>query len=95
MTKKTVTFNKEGIKKVPSKKPGIYKIKDEKDKALYVGETGQLQERLTEHIRVGTVKKIKGEKKVEVERTTTKAAAQVKEKNLIKKLQPPRNIKGK
>jgi len=93
-TKKTVSFNKEGAKKLPSEKPGTYKIKDSKNKTLYVGETGRLQERVKEHINQETVKPAKG-KKVEVQRASSKAEAQSKEKVLIKKLQPPNNKKGK
>ncbi len=93
-TKKTVQFNKEGAKKLPSEKPGTYKIKNPKNKTLYVGETGRLRERVKEHIKQETVKPAKG-KKVEVQRTSSKAEAQVKEKVLIKKLQPPNNKKGK
>lgn len=93
-TKKTVPLTKAGANKLPSEKPGIYKIKDGKDKALYVGETGRLKERIKEHIKQETVKPAK-DKKVEVQRTSSKAEAQVKERVLIKKLQPPKNKKGK
>ncbi len=92
--KRTVPFNKEGAKKLPTEKPGTYKIKDPKNQTLYVGETGRLQERVKEHIKQETVKPAKG-RKVEVQRTSSKAEAQAKEKVLIKKLQPPINKKGK
>ena len=94
-TKKTVPLTKAGVKKLPSEKPGIYKIKDGKDKALYVGETGRLKERIKEHLTQGTVDSVKGSKKVEINLTSSKADAQSKEKILIKKLQPPKNKKGK
>jgi excinuclease UvrABC nuclease subunit len=93
-TKKIIPFTKEGAKQLPSEKPGTYKIKDPKNKLLYVGETGRLKERIEQHIKQETVKPAK-DKKVEVQRTSSKAEAQAKEKVLIKKLQPPKNKKGK
>lgn len=80
---------------LPSEKPGTYKITDAKNNALYVGETGRLRERIKEHIKQGTVDSSKGSKRVEVERTKSRSEAQTKEKILIKKLQPPKNKKGK
>ncbi len=93
--KKTVPFNKNGAKKLPSEKPGTYKIKDKTGKDLYVGETGRPKERIKEHLTQGTVDSVKGRKRVEINLTSSKADAQSKEKILIKKLQPPKNKKGK
>jgi excinuclease UvrABC nuclease subunit len=94
-SKKTIPLDKNATKDLPSKTSAVYKIKTEKDKLLYIGETKDIKERIKQHAKNSPVKEVKGEKKVEIHKTKSKSEAKAVEKNLIKKLQPPHNKKGK
>ena len=91
MGKKTTTFNKTGIKKMPNNKPVLYKIKTESGNTNYVGKAkrGRVQERIREHIG-----KIPGTR-VQIEQFSSIKDAGKKEGNVIKKSQPKYNKKGK
>ncbi|MCH7731726.1 MAG: hypothetical protein IIB44_04310 [Candidatus Marinimicrobia bacterium] len=91
MGKKTTTFNKTGIKKLPNNKPVLYKIKTESGNTNYVGKAkrGRVQERIREHIG-----KIPGTR-VQIEQFSSIKDAGKKEGNVIKKSQPKYNKKGK
>ncbi|MCH8011003.1 MAG: hypothetical protein IIA61_03490 [Candidatus Marinimicrobia bacterium] len=91
MGKKTTTFNKTGIKKLPNNKPVLYKIKTESGNTNYVGKAkrGRVQERIREHLG-----KIPGTS-VQIEQFRSIKDAGKKEGNVIKKSQPKYNKKGK
>lgn len=91
MGKKTTTFNKTGIKKLPNNKPVLYKIKTESGNTNYVGKAkrGRVQERIREHLG-----KIPGTR-VQIEQFSSIKDAGKKEGNVIKKSQPKYNKKGK
>jgi len=91
MGKKTTTFNKTGIKKLPNNKPVLYKIKTESGNTNYAGvaKRGRVQERIGEHLG-----KIPGTK-VHIEQFSSIKDAGKKEDNVIKKSQPKYNKKGK
>ena len=46
-----------GEGRTPPSAPGEYRIRDEKGKIVYVGETSDLNRRMHEHIRSGKLKK--------------------------------------
>jgi len=91
MGKKTTTFNKTGIKKLPDNKPVLYKIKTESGNTNYAGiaKRGRVQERIGEHLG-----KIPGAK-IQIEQFSRIKDAKKNEGNLIKKIQPKYNKKGK
>ena len=91
MGKKTVNFNNDGISKLPNDKPVLYKIKTEKDNLNYAGiaQRGQTQNRLTDHLG-----KIPGAK-VQIEQFKSIDDARKKETNVINRVQPKYNKKGK
>ncbi|MDY0017636.1 MAG: GIY-YIG nuclease family protein [Candidatus Delongbacteria bacterium] len=43
---------------LPPNEPGLYRIRDESGKIVYVGETNNLRRRMREHIRTGKIKKV-------------------------------------
>ncbi len=91
MGKKTTTFNKTGIKKLPNNKPVLYKIKTETGNTNYAGiaKRGRVQERIEEHLG-----KIPGTS-IQIEQFSSIKDAGEKEGNVIKKSQPKYNKKGK
>jgi len=91
MGKKTTNFNKKGINKLPNDKPVLYKIKTQLGGTNYAGvaKKGRVQERLEEHLG-----EIPGNK-VQIEQFNTIRAAEKKESNIIKIIQPKYNEKGK
>ena len=91
MTKKTVNFNQKGINKLPNDKPVLYKIETERGNPNYTGvaKKGRVQERISEHLG-----EIPGAK-VKIEQFSSIRAAQKKEANVIKRIQPKYNEMGK
>ena len=91
MGKKTTTFSKTGINKLPNNKPVLYKIKTESGNTNYTGiaKRGRVQERIGEHLG-----KIPGAN-VQIEQFSSIKDAGKKEGNVIKKSQPKYNKKGK
>ena len=95
MAKKTVRFNKSGLKKLPEDKPVVYKIVTVRGGNNYTGiaEPGRVQDRLSEHLSGGP-DAIPGAKVV-IEQMESVAAAKQKEANTIKRAQPKYNKQGK
>ena len=91
MATKKVTFNKEGIKKLPNDKPVLYRIETANENINYAGvaKKGRVQERISEHLN-----EIPGAK-VKIEQFSSIDAAEKKEKRVIKINQPKYNKKGK
>jgi excinuclease UvrABC nuclease subunit len=91
MARKTVTFNKAGIEKLPVDKPVVYTIKTAEDKANYIGvaQRWRAQERLMEHL-----PNIPGAK-VQIEQMSSIKEAREKEAKIIAKHQPPYNTQVK
>lgn len=91
MGKKTTTFNKKGIGKLPNNKPVLYKIKTGSGNTNYAGvaKRGRVQERIGEHL--GKIPGIK----VQIEQFGSIKDAGKKEDNVIKKSRPRYNKKGK
>ena len=91
MATKKVTFNKEGIKKLPNDKPVLYRIETANENLNYVGvaKKGRVQERISEHLN-----EIPGAK-VKIEQFSSINEAEKKEKRVIKINQPKYNEKGK
>ena len=52
MVRKTVSFNRSGIGKLPTDKPALYRIQTEGGKTNYAGvaKRGRVQERIAEHL---------------------------------------------
>ena len=94
MGKKTVSFNKSGIEKLPDNKPVVYKILTDNDKNNYTGiaQRSRVQERLKEHL-PGGKDYIPGAK-VQIEQLSSIKEAAEKENRIIARTKPPHNIKG-
>jgi len=91
VSKKTVNYNKEDIKKIPTDKPVVYKILTENNKTNYAGSAkrGRVQERIIEHI-----SNIQGVK-VQIEQMPSIDKAKEKESNIISRNKPKYNETGK
>ena len=91
MSKKNVKFIKSGIDKIPNDKPILYKILTPNNSNNYTGvaKRGRAQARLLEHYG-----EIPGAK-IEVEQFSSIKDAEKKEKNIISRIKPKYNIKGK
>ena len=91
MATKKVTFNKEGIEKLPNDKPVLYRIENVNENLNYVGvaKKGRVRERISEHLG-----EIPGAK-VRIEQFSSINEAEKKEKRVIKINQPKYNEKGK
>jgi len=95
MAKKTVSYNKGGIEKLPNNKPVVYRIKTESDKTSYVGvaQRGRVQDRIKEHLADGK-DPVPGVK-VQIEQMPSIEAAKGKEANIISRTGPKYNEQGK
>lgn len=93
MAKKTVNFNKSGVKKLPDNKSAVYRIQTNGGKTNYVGvaKRGRVQDRISEHLEDG---KIPGAK-VQIEQMPNIDAAKEKEENIIARTKPKYNEQGK
>ncbi len=93
MAKKTMSFNKTGVGKLPNDKPVLYRIKTEGGKTNYVGvaKKGRVQERVNEHIIIGKIPGVK----VQIEQMPSIAEALKKESNIIARIKPKYNEQGK
>jgi hypothetical protein len=89
MPKKTVSFNKSGIAKLPNDKPVVYKIETAGGKTNYAGvaQRGRVQDRLGEHLAKG---KIPGAK-VRVEQMSSIDEARAREQRIISRMLPKFN----
>lgn len=93
MSKKTVSYNKSGVEKLPNNKPVVYRIQTIGGKTNYVGvaKKGRVQERISEHPEDG---KIPGAK-VQIEQMQSINAAKEKEENVVSRTEPKYNEQGK
>ena len=93
MARKTVSFNKSGVEKLPNNKPVVYRIQTDGGKTNYVGvaQKGRVQKRVSEHLEDG---KIPGAK-VQIEQMPSIDAAKEKESNIISRTDPKYNEQGK
>lgn len=93
MSRKTVSFNRSGVKKLPDNKPVVYKIKTSGEKVNYIGsaEKGRVRERLGEHLKNDTVPG----SKVVIEQKHTIAEARDSEYRSITLIKPKYNKQGK
>ncbi len=89
--KKTVKFNETNVSKLPNDKPVVYKILTDNKTNNYTGiaKKGRVQERISEHFG-----KIPGAK-VQIEQFSNIRDAAKKESNIISRIKPKYNIKGK
>ncbi len=85
-------FNKTNIKKVPTGKPIVYKIKDSAAKNIYTGKAkrSESQERLADHL-PGGQDPIPGAVTFQVKQKQLVAQARKEEKEIIKKEKPRYN----
>lgn len=95
MAKKTVSFNKTGIAKLPDNKPVLYRIQSEGGKTNYAGiaKRGRVQERLEEHLPGG--KDAVPGAKVQIEQMTRVEQAKEVEARVIARSKPKYNEQGK
>ena len=95
MARRTVTFNKTGIGKLPDDRPVVYTIKTDGDRNNYTGvaKRGRVQARLQEHLPQGP-DSVPGSK-VCIEQVDTITAAKEKERAIIARSQPKYNINHK
>ncbi|TET07218.1 MAG: hypothetical protein E3J83_05275 [Candidatus Atribacteria bacterium] len=93
MTRKTVNFNLEGIKKLPNDKPVVYKILTKNNNNNYTGiaKKGRVLDRLMEHLSKGK-DPIPGDK-IQIEQMSSIKEAQTKEKNILSRSNPRYNKK--
>jgi len=93
MTRKTVNFNLEGIKKLPNDKPVVYKILTKNNNNNYTGiaKKGRVLDRLMEHLSKGK-DPIPGDK-IQIEQMNSIKEAQTKEKNILSRSNPRYNKK--
>lgn len=91
MGRKTVSFNKMGISKLPDDKPVMYKILTESGNNNYTGiaKRGRVQERLAEHLQGG--KDYIPGAKVQINQMSSIKEAQKKEANTISRSKPKYN----
>ncbi|TSA46127.1 excinuclease ABC subunit C, partial [bacterium] len=79
--------------------PGVYLFKDKKGKLLYIGKAGNLKRRVSSYFlrpHDYRIQKLVSEiKKIEYKKTDTAIEALILEAKLIKKYQPPYNIREK
>lgn len=89
--KKTVKFNETNISKLPNDKPVVYKILTDNKTNNYTGiaKKGRVQERISEHFG-----EIPGTK-VQIEQFSNIRDAAKKETNIISRIKPKYNKKGK
>ena len=90
MGRKTTSFNKTGISKLPNDKPVLYKIQTPSGKTNYTGiaQKGRVQDRLTEHL--GNIPGTK----VQIEQFSSIKDAAKKESNVISRNKPRYNKSG-
>ncbi len=95
MARKTVSFNHQGIEKLPDDKPVVYKILTEGGKNNYTGiaKRGRVQERLLEHLPEGE-DPVPGAKVV-IRQANSIAQAHKTEQNIIARSKPKYNEQGK
>jgi excinuclease UvrABC nuclease subunit len=93
MARKTVSFNKSGIGRLPDNKPVLYRIQTNGGKTNYIGvaKKGRVQDRIREHLEEG---KIPGAK-VQIEQTSSIDEALKKEGAIIARTEPKYNVQGK
>jgi len=84
----TRTITQKNLEKVPSNKPGVYRIKSASDEILYIGKAkgGRLDDRIAEH-----KGQFKGGTKFQYRITTSKEAAERLERKELRAYRPPRN----
>lgn len=90
MGKKTTSFNKTGIGKLPNDKPVLYKIQTTSGSTNYTGiaKKGRVQDRLSEHL--GNIPGAK----VQIEQFSSIRDAEKKESNVISRSKPKYNKSG-
>jgi len=95
MGKKTVTFTKSGIGKLPDDKPALYRIQTDGGKTNYAGiaKRGRVQERLAEHLPGG--KDFVPGAKVQIEQKKSIDEARASESRVIARTKPKYNEQGK
>jgi len=95
MARKTVSFNKTGIGKLPDDKPVLYRIQSEGGKTNYAGiaKRGRVQERLEEHL-PGGKDPVPGVK-VQIEQMKRVEQAREVEARVIARSKPKYNDQGK
>lgn len=95
MARKTVSFNRQGIDKLPDNKPVVYKIVTAGGKNNYTGiaQRGRVQDRITEHL--GSGKDSVPGVKVVVEQHSSIDEARAQEQRIIARSQPKYNEQGK
>ena len=93
MGRKTVSFTKKGISKLPKDKPVVYKILTEGGKNNYTGvaKKGRVQERLSEHLEEANIPGTK----VQIQPVSSIQEAEKKEARIIARTKPIYNEKGK
>ncbi len=91
MSKKTVKYNKTNINDLPNDKPVVYKILTNNNSNNYTGiaKRGRVQDRISEHL-----DEIPGSR-VQIEQMSSVRDASQKEKNIISRVKPKYNIRGK
>ena len=83
MSRKTVSFNKQGINQLPNDKLVVYKIQTWNGKNNYTGiaQRGHVQDRITEHL--GGAKDAVPGAKVQIEQMSSIKDARAKETRVI------------
>lgn len=94
MGKKTVSFNKTGIGRLPDDKPVVYKVLTPGGKNNYTGvaQRGRVQERLQEHLQGGK-DPVPGAK-VQIEQFSSIDVAKKREEQIISREEPKHNKQG-
>jgi len=89
-------MNHDDINNLPGNKPVIYKILDNQGDNIYTGtaKRGNVHERIKDHL-PGNQDSIPGGEKVQIEQMPSINEAKQKEKNIINRVKPKYNKKGK
>ncbi len=92
--KKSGSFDEKGIEELAKNKAVVYIIEDHEGKNIYTGvaKRGRVGERLKEHL-PGGKDPVRDGVKVRIKQKSSIADAKKAEARIIKKQQPPQNIK--
>jgi len=93
-----LSIDNKTLKKIPET-PGVYIMKDARGKILYIGKAGNLRRRVSSYFQKAydsRVEKLVSQiKKIDYRKTDTAIEALILESQLIKKYEPPFNVKEK
>ncbi len=93
MARKTVSYNKTGVEKLPDDRPALYKIQTEGGKTNYAGvaQRGRVKDRILEHLGDADIPGAK----VQIQQMSSIEEAKKVEARVIARTKPKYNEQGK